>query len=44
VWEASVVLAYVKTNEFSDRIDGVKRVEIKPLMFQDSPPGFDQRI
>ena len=44
VRQVAVVLLDVKGHEFSDGGDGVERVQLEPLMFQYSPPGFDQRV
>ena len=44
VGKASVVFRYVERDESTDRSDSVERVEVKPLVFESSPPRLDQGI
>ena len=38
------MLVDIEVDELTERLDGVERVQVKPLMLQCSPPGLDQGV
>ena len=39
-----VVLLDIKRNQLSDGTDSIEGVQKQPLVFEGSPPGFDERV